>query len=123
MIDFKAKSISSLSVLEVCMLASVKQQLSKERLNFNFEMVYDEYRDFTSRLSTFGRSGGSLHFSKAVALKAYERLLDLELIKYSEGSKAGFKQYRMARSLMTREAIFDAIVDYGIDIPESVMKW
>lgn len=86
-------------------------------------MIYDEYRNFTSRISTFGRSGGSLYFVKPVALKAFERLLELELIKYVDGSRTGSKEYRMSKSMLTREAIFEAIIDYGIDIPESVLKW
>lgn len=124
MIDYKAKSISSLSVLEVCLLASVKQQLAKENHTFNFEMIYDEYRNFTSRISTFGRhTGGSLYFVKPVALKAFERLLELELLKYVDGSKTGAKEYRMIKSKMGREEIFAAIVDYGVGIPEPVLKW
>ena len=109
--------------MEVCLLVGVKQLLSKENLLFNFEMIYNEYRDFTSRVSSFGRTNGSLHFVKPVALKAFERLLELELIKYADGSKSMSKEYRMMKSMMTREGIFEAIVDYGVDIPESVLKW
>ena len=57
-----------LSVLEVCLLISVKNLLDNSLDGFNFEMVYDKYREFTQRVATFGRATG-VFFVKPVAHK------------------------------------------------------
>lgn len=50
--------------------------------------------------------------------------MDLELIRPVDGVASKVtREHRMTRSLMTREEIQDAILDYGQDLPDSVMKW
>ena len=59
---------AGLSVLEVCLLVGVKHRLDLQEEQFNFEMVYDNYREFTQRMSTWGRSV-NLFYIKPVAHK------------------------------------------------------
>ncbi len=66
--DSKAHLISSLSILEICLLVAIQKCLHKNFEQLNFEMVYDEYRAFTQRMSTYGR-GVNLFFVKSIAQK------------------------------------------------------
>jgi hypothetical protein len=50
--------------------------------------------------------------------------MDLEILKPVEGVASKVtKEHRMVRSLMTRDEIQDAIIDYGQGLPDAVMKW
>jgi origin recognition complex subunit 4 len=61
-----------LSILGVCLVVAIGQLLSNQMATFNFEMVYDEYREFLQKQMRMGRGMGQLHFAKPVALKVFK---------------------------------------------------
>src|SRR5262245_56096040 len=74
-----------------------KAAASPSNQTVNFEMVYDEYKAFMS--SAIAHGGGGLKlYRKPVALKAFEQLLELELVRAvdSNATKSP-KEYRMVR--------------------------
>ena len=90
---------------------------------FNFEMLYDDYKEFTNRMSTYGRHT-NLFYNRSLSHTAFERLLDLNFIQYAEGVNAkGPREQRMIKSLLTRDCIQDAIIHYSKDMPDAVLKW
>ncbi|KAJ3256048.1 origin recognition complex subunit 4 [Boothiomyces macroporosus] len=122
--DQMEQTIHELSILEICILLSIKGLLSKQHELFNFEMVYDEYREFAKRLAALGKGMGRLHFTKSVALKAYENLACLGLICNSSGIASQCpKEYHMARCLLTRLQIRNALATYPDVLPSAIMKW
>ncbi|KAJ3272394.1 origin recognition complex subunit 4 [Terramyces sp. JEL0728] len=122
--DQMEQTIHELSVLELCILLSIKSLLSKQHELFNFEMVYDEYRDFCKRLAALGKGMGRLHFTKSVALKAYENIVCLGLICNNAGIASQCpKEYRMARCLLSRLQIRNAIATFPEVLPSAIVKW
>ncbi|KAJ3325427.1 origin recognition complex subunit 4 [Boothiomyces sp. JEL0866] len=122
--DQMEQTVHELSILEICILLSIKGLLSKQHELFNFEMVYDEYREFAKRLAALGKGMGRLHFTKSVALKAYENLACLGLICNSSGVASQCpKEYHMARCLLTRLQIRNALATFPDVLPSAIMKW
>ncbi|KND01136.1 uncharacterized protein SPPG_04227 [Spizellomyces punctatus DAOM BR117] len=122
-LDHKTEVIKGLSVLELCLLIAMRHQESRQVDTFNFEMVYDEYREFVQRVSALGRGGNSLYFVKPVALKAFEHLLALEFVKRVEGIGARCpKEYRMVRLVVGAAQIEMGVKRYE-GCPEAVVKW
>jgi hypothetical protein len=65
MADSKTELLKGLSLLELCLVVAVKRLIEKDCITFNFEMVYEEYKEFASK------SANQLveFYSKPVALK------------------------------------------------------
>ncbi|KAJ3300202.1 origin recognition complex subunit 4 [Borealophlyctis nickersoniae] len=57
------------TVFRICLLVAIKQHVARQVESFNFEMVYDEYREFFQRVSIADRESKDLLFVKPVALK------------------------------------------------------
>ena len=105
------------------MLISIKKHLARQLEQFNFDMVYEEYREFTKQCSTSGKTI-NLFYVKPVAHKAFERLLELNMIKYVDGITAKVpKDHRMVTSLFTRDMIEDAVAKNSEGAPPVVLKW
>lgn len=122
----------------------MSHQEQRQVETFNFEMVYDEYREFIQRVNTFGRGAGNLWFVKGVAMKvryeslfrnlsllitlawfiqAFERLLSLELAKPVDGVGAKCpKEYRMVRLVIGLKEIEEGVRAYE-GCPEAVVRW
>ncbi|OMH83139.1 Origin recognition complex subunit 4 [Zancudomyces culisetae] len=71
---------------------------------FNFEMIYNEYKNLINKYFTSSStSGGSLKIcKKSVALKAFEQLIQAELMCFTGG-----KSYAGSRSSVTKKS-FDS---------------
>ena len=92
--------LGGLSVLEMCVLISIKHVLFLyEDQPFNFEMCYHEYDKFSTRKAKMFR------YDRAVVMKAWEALQDLELItpvdKVSKVQKE-FKLHKLHVKLFDR---------------------
>lgn len=74
-LDRRIRTIGQLSLLEVCMLASIQKFVKRVTdiktpvPHFNFELVHDQYLQLVATVSRFGHGMGNLHFAKPVALK------------------------------------------------------
>ena len=104
-----------LSVLEMCVLISIKHVLYLyEGQSFNFEMAYHEYDKFATRKAKMFR------YDRAVVMKAWETLLDLELISPTDKGSKAQKEFRLHSMHVSPEMIMTA-VENGLPLP--VKEW
>ncbi|KAJ3155524.1 origin recognition complex subunit 4 [Geranomyces variabilis] len=126
--DPKVTTIASLSILELMLLIAMEQHETQRQVDvYNFEMVYDEYREFIQRVGSLGRGATNLFYVKGVAMKAFERLGSLELWRVEGGGATGVgnrgpKEYRMVRMAVGRREV-EAGVRAFKDAPKQVVKW
>lgn len=92
--DILSELVLDLSTLDVCLLIAVKHLMKRGMLVFNFEMVYEEYRQFTKRLASTGRGGGGVFFHKQDTLVAFEYMQHAGLIVACKNVSCP-KEYRM----------------------------
>ncbi|KAI8921952.1 origin recognition complex subunit 4 C-terminus-domain-containing protein [Powellomyces hirtus] len=121
--DPTVTTISSLSVLELILLVAMLQHERRQVDKYNFEMVYDEYREFIKRVGALGRGSGSLLYVKGVALKAFERLMALELCRGTEGVGVRCpKEYRMVKLVVGQADIVEGVRAFE-GCPDAVTRW
>lgn len=107
--------LSGLSVLEMCVLISIKHVLFLyEDQPFNFEMCYHEYDKFSTKKAKMFR------YDRAVVMKAWEALQDLELITPLDKTSKIQKEYRLHLLHVTTEMIMNAVEN---GLPLSVKEW
>ncbi|OAQ35720.1 origin recognition complex, subunit 4 [Linnemannia elongata AG-77] len=141
-VDNKTELLKGTSLLELSLLIAIKHLVEREVISFNFEMVYDEYKDFmdmavvrgtmASSASSLGMgSGGSIAssdgvslrlYKKAVALKAFEHLVEAELLRPADSYSKGPKEYRMMRVMLDASQISDVVLKHR-DCPTIVARW
>ncbi|CAG8508378.1 6126_t:CDS:2 [Paraglomus brasilianum] len=98
----------------------IKHLLSRSYSTFNFSMVYDEYKEFT--FSEAVKGVGMHAYKWPVALKAFEHLIQMELVKPVEGGLKCSKEYKMMRLMMEPVEIREVIEGFD-DVPTSVKRW
>src|SRR5690554_3096975 len=74
-VDNKTELLKGISLLELSLLIAIKQLVERETVTFNFEMVYDDYKDFMDMAVVRG-SGGS---SDGVSLRLYKKAVALKV--------------------------------------------
>ena len=57
-----------LSILEITILIAVLKLQQKQQIVFNFELVYEEYKQFIKQCSSMGTIMAKLNYAKPVAL-------------------------------------------------------
>lgn len=67
--DSKTELLKGIALLELMLIVSMKKLLEKDVTTFNFQMVYDEYKDFMNRAQVNGMGFGMKLYKSAVALK------------------------------------------------------
>ncbi|KAJ2443164.1 origin recognition complex subunit 4 [Coemansia sp. RSA 2440] len=139
----KMKILSSISLLELCLIIAMRSLTQLDISKYNFEMVYDEYKTFMSRHMMAVSAGGAMKiYKKPVALKAFETLVELEiarpaLVSVGEGSSvygrndllagtaAGIrapKEYRMVQLMLEPMQVVE-LVSGRVDIPAVIRRW
>ncbi|CAG8481851.1 691_t:CDS:2 [Paraglomus occultum] len=118
--DSRTQLIRGLSLLEICLLVSIKHLLSRSYSTFNFSMVYDEYKEFT--FSEAVKGVGMHAYKWPVALKAFEHLIQMELVKPVEGGMKCSKEYRTMRLMMEPAEVREVVEGFD-DVPTSVKRW
>lgn len=83
---------------------------------FTFQMVYDHYRKFSQSKSSMKA------YPKAIAMKAFEHLIDLELIKSTDRSHSIPKQYWPMRMHVSSREIDEAVLHYA-GCPSEIKQW
>lgn len=107
--------LGGLSVLEMCVLISIKHVLFLyEDQPFNFEMCYHEYDKFSTRKAKMFR------YDRAVVMKAWEALQELELITPLDKASKVQKEYKLHILHVTTEMIMSAVEN---GLPLSVKEW
>ncbi|KAJ3009775.1 origin recognition complex subunit 4 [Thoreauomyces humboldtii] len=122
--DPKVLTVASLSILELILLVCMVQHHRRQVEAFNFEMVYDEYRDLIVRIGRTGK-GGDMFFVKGVAVKAFERLESLELCRavVDGGGGKGPKEHRMVRLVVGEREVEKGVEDFDGGCPDVIRKW
>ncbi|CAM4630821.1 origin recognition complex subunit 4 [Caretta caretta] len=117
--DSKANIVHGLSVLEICLIIAMKHLNDVyEGEPFNFQMVYNEFQKFIQR-----KAHSMYNFEKPVVMKAFEHLLQLELIKPIEGlSVRAQREYLLMKLLLDNNQIMDALQVYP-NCPTDVKQW
>ncbi|KAG0337873.1 origin recognition complex subunit 4 [Podila horticola] len=131
-VDNKTELLKGISLLELSLLIAIKHLVERETITFNFEMVYDEYKEFMdmavvrgSSTHTLGGSNESVSlrlYKKAVALKAFEHLVEAELLRSTDSVGKGPKEYRMMRVMLDSSQISDVVLKHR-DCPTVVARW
>ncbi|KAM6200189.1 origin recognition complex subunit 4 isoform 2-T3 [Sarcoramphus papa] len=117
--DSKANIVHGLSVLEICLIIAMKHLNDVyEGEPFNFQMVYNEFQKFMQR-----KAHCMYNFEKPVVMKAFEHLLQLELVKPIERpSVRAQREYLLMKLLLDNNQIMDALQAYP-NCPTDVKQW
>uniref|UniRef100_A0A672JQI8 Origin recognition complex subunit 4 n=1 Tax=Salarias fasciatus TaxID=181472 RepID=A0A672JQI8_SALFA len=118
--DSRVNIVSSgLSILELCLLIAMKHLNDVyEGEPFNFHMVHNEFKKFLHR-----KSNSMYSFEQPVIMKAFEHLVQLELIRPVDGSSARTqKDYQLMRLMLDQGQIMEALQKYP-QCPTDVRQW
>ncbi|XP_074684615.1 origin recognition complex subunit 4 isoform X1 [Strix aluco] len=117
--DSRANIVHGLSVLEICLIIAMKHLNDVyEGEPFNFQMVYNEFQKFIQR-----KAHSMYNFEKPVVMKAFEHLLQLELVKPIERpSVRAQREYLLMNLLLDNNQIMDALQAYP-NCPTDVKQW
>ncbi|NWI96188.1 ORC4 protein, partial [Pitta sordida] len=117
--DSRANIVHGLSVLEICLIIAMKHLNEVyDGAPFNFQMVYNEFQKFIQR-----KAHSMYNFEKPVVMKAFEHLLQLELVKPLERPCArAQREYLLMRLLLDNKQIMDALQLYP-NCPTDVKQW
>ncbi|KAI9207942.1 origin recognition complex subunit 4 C-terminus-domain-containing protein [Polychytrium aggregatum] len=115
--DQPKQLMKGLSTLDLCLLVAISKLVYREVTKFNFEMVYDEFKAYIYRNRS--QAGASkLLFRKPVALKSFENLQSIELIKPTQSLGQCPKEFRLMALALDPSQIEDAVDELG----DSVLK-
>ncbi|NXR20583.1 ORC4 protein, partial [Cinclus mexicanus] len=117
--DSKANIVHGLSVLEICLIIAMKHLNEVyDGEPFNFQMVYNEFQKFIQR-----KAHSMYNFEKPVVMKAFEHLLQLELVQPLERpSVRAQREYLLMKLLLDSSQIMDALQVYP-NCPTDVKQW
>ncbi|KAG7326930.1 hypothetical protein KOW79_010331 [Hemibagrus wyckioides] len=117
--DSKSNILHGLSILELCLIIAMKHLNDiYEGEPFNFQMVHNEFKKFLQRKSH------SIHnFEKPVVFKAFEHLLQLELIRPVDGGACkAQREYQLMRLMLDHTQVMEALQKYP-QCPTDVKQW
>ncbi|KAG2228229.1 hypothetical protein INT45_011021 [Circinella minor] len=120
--DSKTEILKGVSLLELILIVAMKKLLGKDINTFNFEMVYDEYKDFMNQTQVRGAGFGVRLYKRPVALKAFENLQGFELVCPVEDIAKCPKEYRMAKLMLEQNQVTEAVLKYK-DCPTTIKRW
>ncbi|KAM9010861.1 origin recognition complex subunit 4 isoform 1-T1 [Ara ararauna] len=117
--DSRANIVHGLSVLEICLMIAMKHLNDvHEGEPFNFQMVYNEFQKFIQR-----KAHCMYNFEKPVVMKAFEHLLQLELVRPIERPNIrAQREYLLMKLLLDNTQIMDALQVYP-NCPVDVKQW
>ncbi|NXQ14748.1 ORC4 protein, partial [Peucedramus taeniatus] len=117
--DSKANIVHGLSVLEICLIIAMKHLNEVyDGEPFNFQMVYNEFQKFIQR-----KAHSMYNFEKPVVMKAFEHLLQLELVQPLERPLArAQREYLLMKLLLDSSQIMNALQVYP-NCPTDVKQW
>lgn len=79
-------------------------------------MVYAVYRDFASRNHTVMMS------RKPIAHRAYQNLVEYELVKYVHGHGKTAAEFRMTKMMVEPQQVHEAVMRFTA-LPFAVKRW
>ncbi|CAG9799307.1 unnamed protein product [Chironomus riparius] len=115
--DDKVKLINGLSVLEICLLISIKHHSEiYDNDPFNFEIILTRYNKFSFKSSTMQS------IDREVVLKAFENLKYQEFIAAIGHESKMQKEYQMHKLLILPDHIERALQKYH-NLPTEIDHW
>lgn len=115
--DDKINLICGLSVLEICLLISMKHHTEiYDRDPFNFEMIFTRYHKFAIKSSTMQ------NIEREVILKGFEHIRFLEFIVPIGVEGRIQKEYQMFKLLLTADHITKAAAKFQ-NLPTDIGQW
>ncbi|KAI7862452.1 origin recognition complex subunit 4 C-terminus-domain-containing protein [Spinellus fusiger] len=120
--DCKTELLKGVSLLELVLIISMKKLIEKDIRSFNFQMVYDEYKDFMNRTQVRGLGFGMKLYKPSVALKAFENLQSFEIVCPTDSISKCPKEYRMTKLMLEGSQVTETVLKYK-DCPSIVYKW
>ncbi|KAJ2082462.1 origin recognition complex subunit 4 [Coemansia sp. RSA 988] len=140
----KMRVVGGISLLELSLVVAMHSLVHGGSSRYNFEMVYDEYKQFMSRHVLAAAGGGAMKiYKKPVALKAMEALVALEIVRpvglsvagsaaaavgrndLLAGTAAGTrapKEYRMVQLMLEPAQVLELVAD-RVDVPVVIRRW
>lgn len=123
-VDAKVAMLLSASSLELCLALSMNNLAHKGVEAASFETVYAAYRNFAQALQRDGFD----FYSRPVALKAFEHLCDMELVRPSDGrgssrhTGAATDVHRPMRLLLSDDQVME-VLDKCVTLSTRVRQW
>ncbi len=107
----------SLSQLELCLVIAFHNLLAEGHDTINFELIYNAYHAFLVR------AAGAEIYSRDVAFKAFERLLLLDVVRWTaRGATRALLLFQPVHLLVQSSQIADA-VSKSPALPTDVKRW
>jgi len=107
--------LSGLTLIETCVLIAIKHlQVIYEGQPFNFEMAYHELDKFVSTKAKM------LKQERNVVMKAWETLIDLELITPVDRGTKIQKEFKLHQLQIFSDVILKAV---DKNVPQNVIEW
>ncbi|XP_035215264.1 origin recognition complex subunit 4-like isoform X2 [Stegodyphus dumicola] len=115
-VDSKSDLLLGLSVLEITLITAMMHLTNiYDGEPFNFEIVYNEVNKYLSKTSW--------NSEKPVAMKAFEHLLELELVKPCHDSSSDvLKRFMPVRLLVDVDQVKETVEKYQ-NLPVSLKRW
>lgn len=117
--DTKVAMLLSASALELCLVIALNNLAHRGRLTPNFEMIYDTYRLFANSLQRDNFD----FYSRPVALKAFEHLCDMELVRPAEGAAGHVGDAHRPMRLMLSDDQVMEVLDKCASLSTRVKLW
>ena len=106
--------MAGLTLIEICMLIAIKHiQVIYDGQPFNFEMVFHEFDKYVSTKNQM------LKQERPVAMKAWETLIELEIITPVDKGTKVQKEFKLHNLQVFPETILKAIDG----VPQNVREW
>ncbi|KNC74109.1 hypothetical protein SARC_13334 [Sphaeroforma arctica JP610] len=121
--DEKIVILKGLTSLELALLIALVCLGSKHGIEtFNFEMAYNEYKEFCIGKTT--KATGTIPlFSKPVAMKAWERLVQLEMVVTAPGNTKTVTKRHKTHYITISPALLNIALQQHIDCPTALVRW
>ncbi|CAK9199021.1 unnamed protein product [Sphagnum troendelagicum] len=112
----KLEALQNASVLELYLLVSMKRLEGKEQ-ETNFNAIYKEYEHLQEAHQT------SDHYSRQVSLRAFEHLLERELIVFYDGRGRGnTSEFRAVELLISNHELQEGLKSNSV-CPVTLQQW
>lgn len=115
--DNSGELLLGLSVLELGLVASMKRLHEQSVLQCTFEQVFREYDRFSSNHLQ------EVNSTRAVCFKAFERLLEMGLIRFVDNRvQSTPKEFRMAKLMVFPYQVNQTLEEHS-ECPIALQKW
>lgn len=116
--DCNSLSLQGITILQLSLLIAIKRLIDKDIKPINFEVIYHEY----SKLLVSEDFDSIQAFPKKIAFRAFDDLIALNILEFSERTKKLLRNYRPVYCQLTSMEIAQTVLTYP-ECPTSLRKW